>query len=118
MKLSEVRGDAALDLLADLIDPATEIMSDKELAACIQHKNNTRAIKIAIKSHKESVKTVLALLDGKDPKTYEPSVLSLPLRLLEILNDPDLVSLFSSQVQMVGAHSSGLAMENTEEEGQ
>ena len=31
MKLSEYQGEAALDLLADLIEPAGEIMSEKEI---------------------------------------------------------------------------------------
>ena len=31
MKLSEYHGEAALDILAELIEPAGEIMSDKNL---------------------------------------------------------------------------------------
>ena len=31
MKLSEYQGEAALDILADLIEPAGEIMADKQI---------------------------------------------------------------------------------------
>ena len=31
MKLSEITGEAALDLLADIIEPAAEIMSDPKV---------------------------------------------------------------------------------------
>ena len=118
MKISEIKGDRALDVFADLIDPATEIMSDKQIALAMRNGNNPFAIKRAIKEHKKSVKAILAVLDDQDPDTYEPNVLDIPLKLLEILNDPAVMSLFTSQVQKEAAPSSGLATENTGEAGE
>ena len=40
MKLSEYQGEAALDLLADLIEPAGEIMSDKHLGEVFKDKGD------------------------------------------------------------------------------
>ena len=40
MKLSEYQGEAALDILAELIEPAGEIMSDKHLGEVFKDKGD------------------------------------------------------------------------------
>lgn len=113
MKLSEYSGEQALDILADIIEPMVEICSDKEIMRQYRSGQKIRAVQRAIKEHKKSVITILAVMDGADPAEYNPKLVTLPMRLLEILNDPDLVSLFQSQGQSSKA-SSGSAMVNTE----
>lgn len=116
-RLSEYKGDAALDLLADMIDPVVEIISDAEVAKLLQAKRIPAAVKPILKSHKESVLAILALLNGKSVEEYknEVNVFTIPKAILELLNDPDLVSLFTSAEQTEGVTSSGSASENTEE---
>ena len=115
MKLSDIKGEKALDVLVDIIDPATEIATDKELELAVKnHATKIEIVKIAIRNHKRAVIEIMAALDGKKPEEYEISVLSLPIKLIEMLNDPDLVSLFESQSQT--PTSSGSAMENIEGE--
>ena len=107
MRLSEIRGDAALDALAELIEPAAEIMSDPLVRKAFENKATARAAAIAIKNHKRAVKTVLAVMDGEDPETYSPTMLTLPLKLIELANDPEVVSLFTSPGQSSDDLSSG-----------
>ena len=114
MKLSEYQGEAALDVLADLIEPAGEIMSDKEIGDAFKE-NRFKAIGLAIKNHKKSVMQILATMDGVPVDEYKCNVFTLPVKILEILNDPDLVQLFTYQGQTGDANSSGSASENTEE---
>ena len=114
MKLSEYKGEAALDLLADLIEPAGEIMSDKEIGEVFK-KNRFKAIGLAIKNHKKAVIQIMALSDGVPVDEYECNVFTLPIKLLKLLNDPDLIQLFTYQGQMGDANSSGSASENIEE---
>lgn len=114
MRLSEIKGEKALDVLVDLLDPATEIFGDSELAELMRKKDRVGAVKVAIGKHKKSVITMLALLNDEDPNTYEPSLLALPKLLLEIFNDPELINLFPPQVQNMEKTSSGPATENTE----
>ena len=114
MKLSEYQGEAALDILADLIEPAGEIMSDKQIGDVFKE-NKFKAIGIAIKNHKKAVMQILATMDGVPVDEYKCNVFSLPVKILEILNDPDLVQLFTYQGQTGDANSSGSASENTEE---
>jgi hypothetical protein len=114
MRLSEIKGDAALDALADLIEPAAEIMSDPQVKQLYDQGKSARAVAVAIKNHKDAVKTVLAVMDGEDPEKYNPSLLSLPLKLIELLNDPEVISLFRSPRQSSDDLSFGGATANTE----
>ena len=113
MKLSEYQGEAALDILADMIEPAGEIMSDKEIGDVFK-KNRFRAIGLAIKKHKKAVMQILATIDGVPVDEYKCNVFTLPVKILELLNDPDLIQLFTYQGQTGDANSSGSASENTE----
>ena len=115
MKLSDWKGEEAIELLADLLDPISEIFTDKEWNA----KRKTGAtkmelIKLALKGHKKAVLRIMALLNGEDPETYEPNIVQLPITIMQLLNDEDLLKLFQSQGQMMPEESSGSAMENTE----
>lgn len=114
MKLSEYRGEKALELLADLIEPAGEIMVDKEIGEVFK-KNRFKAIGLAIKKHKKAVIQILATMDGVTVEEYNCNVFTLPIKILELLNDPDLVRLFTYQGQTGDAISSGSVSENTEE---
>ena len=114
MKLSEYQGEAALDILADLIEPAGEIMSDKEIGEVFK-KNRFKAIGLAIKKHKKAVIQIMATIDGVPVEEYKCNVFTLPVKILELLNDSELIRLFTYQGQTGDAKSSGSASENTEE---
>ena len=114
MKLSEYQGEAALDILADLIEPAGEIMSDKEIGEVFK-KNRFKAIGLAIKNHKKAVMQIMATMDGVPVDEYKCNVFTLPAKILELLNDSELIRLFTYQGQTGDANSSGSASENIEE---
>ena len=119
MKLSDYKDDEALDLLVELIDPAAEIFSDVQIANILRNKQPAiKAVKLAIKNHKKAVMKILATLDGVDVKDYHCNVLTLPVALLNILNDKELMDFFAFQGQTEGATNSGSVMENTEENEQ
>ena len=113
-RLSEYEGEEALDILADLIVPAAEIFSDKSIAALYRAGKRAECVKVAIKEHKQEVIEVLAVLEKQDPKTYKPKIVTLPLQLLQVLNDPEVVGLFQSQAQKTESASFGSATESTE----
>ena len=111
MKLSEYQGEAALDLLADLIEPVGDIMADKEIGDVFK-KNRFKAIGLAIKNHKKAVMQIMATIDGVPVEEYKCNVFTLPATILELLNDSELIRLFTYQGQTGGANSSGSASEN------
>lgn len=98
MKISQLMNEDALDVLADLIEPMTEILSDAEVRDAWNAPNTTRAkvAKIAIKKHKSAIIDALAAIDGVPREEYKCNVLTLPLKVIEILNDKDLISFFGS----------------------
>ena len=114
MKLSEYQGEEDLDILADMIEPAGEIMSDKEIGEVFK-KNRFKAIGLAIKNHKKAVMQIMATMDGVPVEEYKCNVFTLPVKILELFNDPDIVQLFTYQGQTGDANSSGSASENIEE---
>lgn len=115
MKLSEIRGEEALDVLADMIEPASEIMSDPNIKKLVEAKNRPALIKTLIKDHKKSIIEILAIIDGVPAEEYNVNVFTLPLKLLELLNDKELVSFFTSQEPMGDVISSIVPAENITE---
>ena len=101
MKLSEVKGEQALDMFADLIEPVADIAKDKDFSKILKSGNKPAAIKIAIKNHKPAVMSIMATLEGKTVEEYvkECNIFSLPKKILEIINDPAIFELFTSQGQ-------------------
>ena len=112
MKLSEYQGEEALDILAELIEPVGEIMADKEIGEVFK-KNRFKAIGLAIRNHKKAVMQIMATMDGVPVEEYKCNVLTLPVKVLELLNDPALIELFTYQGQTGDAKSSGSASVNT-----
>lgn len=114
MRLADYEGEKALEVLGDLIEPVGEILSDKTILDAWKE-NRYRAIGIAIKNHKKAVIMVLATLDGVPVEEYKCNIFTLPMKVLELLNDPVLTQLFTSQGQTGDANASGSVSENTEE---
>ena len=116
MKLSEIKGEAALDVLADIIEPIAEIAMDAEVREMRQAgKPRLLIVKQIIKAHKEALIQVLAALDMKTVEEYKETVslVTLPLQVMEMLNDEQVSELFGLQSQTEKT-SFGSAMENTE----
>ena len=84
MRLSDVRGDRTLDVIADLIDPISEIASDEEAVALFRRekvpegveprdffvKRARKAAPALLKGHKQQVIQILATIEGTDPEEY------------------------------------------------
>ena len=122
MKISDIKGEAALDAFADMLDPAMEIMTDPAISAAYKNPETTRAqlVGMIVKGHKKAVITIMAILDGKDPETYadEINIFTVPAKLMEIINDPEMKSLFPSQARQKTSESFGPATVNTQEKNQ
>lgn len=96
MRLSEFKGDEALDVLAELCEPVLELCADEEIKNAFTGKMpKVKIIKPLIKNHKQAIKHILATLDCKPVEDYEINLLTLPIKILEVLNDPEITSLFT-----------------------
>lgn len=109
----ELSNEDSLDLFADLLEPVAEILSDKTVTKEFRKGKRLGAVKTAIKSHKKAVIEVLALLDGEDPESYHIDVMTLPIKAIELLNDPAVQRVFTSLAQMTKENASGPVTDNT-----
>lgn len=114
MKLSEIKGDRALDVLADIIPAITDIAADEEVTKKMgvardvdetSRALGARRIKAAVpyllRHHKQEIIEILATLEGVTAEQYrkDMNILSLPMALMSLLSDKDLIELFISAGQ-------------------
>ena len=110
-----------LDLMADLIEPAGRIISDKAWAVKWTQGDKYGAIREAIKGHKDDIVEILARVEGVEPEAYEIDGVRLFFKLAAMLNRPDLetaTGLFTQQDQKGEGASSGPATRNIEDGAQ
>lgn len=89
-KFSEIKGEEALDVLAEILVPIVVIASDEEVKAGIET-NVAQCVAVALKKYKKEVMDILRAIDGKEP---DVDLLTLPTIMVEILNEPAVQSLF------------------------
>lgn len=94
--LSEIKGEEALDILAEIIVPITDIAQDKEVRQSFDEKNVASAVSVAIKKHKKAIIEIFAKVDGKtyEEELEEVNLLTLPAQILTLLNEPTIQNLF------------------------
>lgn len=94
-KLSEIKGEEALDVLAEILVPIVDIWNDEDVKAGYET-NVAKAVSVAIKKHKEEIINIFALLDGKtyEEELEEINILSLPADIIGILNESAIQDLF------------------------
>ena len=114
MKLSEFTGEKAVEILADIMIPASTIIADENFKAMVNQGETYMTIAgYILKQHKE------AILDMYEPLMQEPRDKATPIKIvqliMDIVQDPELNSLFTSEGQQETLTSSGSVMASTED---
>lgn len=122
MRLSDFKGEEAIEVLGEIIEPLALICADADIQKLVKSKAPAiKFIKPALKNHKKEVIAVLATLNKKPVKEFEQelNLLNLPVMVIELINDPEVQNLFRSQGQtaVTSLPLTGSAMENTEADG-
>ena len=112
MKLSDIKGERAVEVIADLIEPIANIASDKECADLFsvkpvngENKNVTarkhlvKKVPLLLKTHKRDVIKIIATIDGKSVE--EMNLFSITAALIGIVQDEALIELFTSAARSV-----------------
>lgn len=119
MRLSDYENEEAVEVLADMIEPAAIIMADPRVAEMFNSgKPKILLVKYALKEHKKSVVELIAALHRQKPKELKFTMISLIKDLLDIMNDPELQSVFTLQGQETEGEHSGAVTETTTEKDQ
>lgn len=115
-KLSDYKGEEAIDLLADIMEPLALILADSEIQKLVKSRSPyIKYVKVALKNHKKEVIEILAMIEGVPFEEYVKTVtfLTLPTHVMAVINDPQMKSLFTLQGQKMESTSSGPASEGT-----
>ena len=116
MKLSDYKNEDALDLLADILEPVSEIMTDKKFKEIVLQKTpRIEIVRYLLKNQNKNIIKALARIENVPVEKYNKNILEMTKSLLEILNDKELVDFFTSQGRTMVNECSGSATENTEE---
>lgn len=129
LQISEIKGEKSFDILAGLIEPVTNIATDKKAAELFGVRPLPKgmtteqfvlqrvkeAIPTLMKRHKKDLIAILALLSDMTEKEYKEQMTldGVMLDLSKLISDP-LFNAFFTMPQSIGT-SSVSASENTEE---
>lgn len=125
MRLSDVKGDRVLDVIADLIDPIANMAQDEDVAAMFGReavpegmgardffaKRMRKGLPVLLRNHKADIIAVMAAIEGVAPEQYGES-LDLPKLLadvMELVTDDTLLDFLSSPETGKGADAPGSA---------
>lgn len=116
-RLSDYKGDEALELWADLLDPLSIILTDNKIKKIIE--SGQPKIKIAkdiLKAHKKEAVEILTRIDPEPIDGFNV-VLRLVNLIAEIGQHDDIKSFFAyAEQEKMEDESGGSVMENTEDE--
>lgn len=116
MKLTEMKNEQALDALEMLIDPVSEICTE-EFMNCLRGGKMMAAARVALKENKAALIRILAIMDCEDPDTYSVNMFQIIRKTIALLNDPEVMGLFTSAplTEDVESFGDASAVENTNE---
>lgn len=111
MRLSDYKGEQAIEILGDIIEPFAHIMADEKIQKMFNEKDKEgkkvvhapiEYVKVALKNHQKEIIEILATVNGQTYDEYAETVniFTLPGQILELVNDPQFKDLFTSQRQM------------------
>lgn len=130
MKLSDIKGDRVLDVIADIIDPIANMVQDKDVAAMFERKavpdgmdardffakRMRKGMPVLLKSHKADIIAIMAAIDGVTPEQYAES-LDFPklfTDVMELVTDNAFLDFLSSPETEKGEDAPGSASANFE----
>lgn len=130
MKLSDIKGNRVLDVIADIIDPIANMVQDKDVAAMFKReavpdgmeardffaKRMCKGLPVLLKSHKADIIAIMAAIEGVTPEQYAAS-LDFPklfTDVMELVTDDVFLNFLSSSETGKGAGAPGSASANSE----
>lgn len=120
-RILDTRGDESYDVLAELLDPISEIMQDEKITSIMKtNGGGTKLdlVKAILRDHKDSATAIMAIDDGKtiEEERNSLSVFTLPARLLRLMAVPAIRDLlFGAAEETNSANGSSSASESEKE---
>lgn len=107
MRLSDVKGERTLDVIAELVEPVANIASDKKVVEALKSGNGEVAatmrsfVPALLKTHRKEVLLILATIKGVTVKEYtaDMTMASVLADCYELLTDSEFLGFLSSPEQ-------------------
>ena len=131
MRLSDIKGDRTLEVIAEIIDPIANIAEDEESSAMFKReklpdgmtakkflmKRVRKSLPVLLKGHKADIIAILSAIEGVSAEEYAGSLnlVKLVKDCTDLLTDEVFMELF---ISAQSGTSSGSAQENTEDKEQ
>lgn len=116
MNFFDLKDEQLFDSLADAIEPIVTIYESEKISKLIEEDSKVAKAKIAVailRDFQPEAKQVLAAVNGVPVDEFECTFLGLSNGIMEILNNKEIMSFFTSLLQTMKTF--GSVMENTEE---
>ena len=127
MKLSDIKGERTLDVIADIIDPIANIAEDEEASNLFRKERlpegttkksfllqrARKAVPALLKGHKGDIIAILSAIEGTTAEEYTASLnlVKLTKDAIDLITDEAFMTLF---ISAQSGTSSGSAPESTE----
>lgn len=128
MKLSDIKGDRVLDVIADIVDPIANMAQDKDVAAMFKREavpdgmgareffaeRMRKGLPVLLRGHKADIIAIMAAIEGVTSEQYAAS-LDLPklfTDVMELVTDDTLLDFLSSSKTEKDAGVPGSASAN------
>jgi hypothetical protein len=118
MKISEIRGEQAVEVLGDLIEPFIRILKSKEVQEAAKKNITIELAQAMVKADPKAVLEILAICNQVPLDEYHPNPFEIIRDLAGVLMDEALMSLFFSQGPKAVLTAFGSAMDDTQEKEQ
>ena len=106
MKISELKDEKAIYALGEMMEPLATVFADDELVETFKSGQNIKAVSMLLKRHAKETMKILAAADGVPEEEYHCNLLTLPAKVLEIVNAPEVQELFTfAETKTDGAFS-------------
>ena len=114
-RLSDYKGKEAMELWADLLEPAIKVFGDKEIATALRRKAMLPSAKMMVERYPDEVISMMLRIDDT-PIDGLNIILRLVTILAEVGSNPTVKSFFPSLAEEEKEETPfGSAMESTEE---
>ena len=127
MRLSDIKGDRTLEVIAEVIDPICNIAEDDAAMSMFRREKlpegmepkkfllarARKSLPVLLKHHKGDIIAILSSIDGVSPERYQGALNLVKLfkDATDLLTDEAFAELF---ISAQGENSSGSAQESTE----
>jgi len=128
MRLSDIKGECTLDVIAEIIEPITNIATDDVAAAMFKREKlpegetakgfllnrAKKSLPQLLKNHKSDIISILASIEGTSAAEYSEklNLVKLTKDFIDLMTDEAFTELF---ISAQSGDSSGSVQENTED---